>query len=61
MKQQTLAMMTGFEQYTKQHGVACFWKRWSRWCCGPHSSFCSSGAIIITHRLPQGLRRCQLT
>jgi hypothetical protein len=29
-KQRTLAMMTGFERYTKKTRRAMFWKRWSK-------------------------------
>jgi hypothetical protein len=30
MKQRTLAMMTGFEKYTKKSSERYFWRRWSR-------------------------------
>jgi hypothetical protein len=57
MKQRTLAMLTGFEQYTRKRGERYFWKRWSRvvpWreLCGVvdgDSGF--SGSLLLARRV----------
>ena len=41
MRQRTLAMMTGFERYTKKTRRARFWKKWN-WSC--------RGKVVCAHR-----------